>query len=50
MNVAQANDGKPCAFIFELLLVSAQLRDMLTAEDSAVMAKENQNGGTVSPK
>ena len=50
MNVAEANDSKPRAFIFELLLVSTQLRDMLTAEDSAVMTQKNQNCWTVSPK
>ena len=28
----------------------AQLRDVLAAEDSAVMAKENQDGGIVFPE
>jgi len=32
------------------MLVFAQLRDVLAAEDSAVVAKENQDGGIVFPE
>ena len=50
MGIAQANHSKPRAFILEFLLVCAQLRDVLTAENSTVMTQKNQNGGTVRPK
>ena len=36
--------------IAESLLVFAQLRDMLSTEDSTVVAKENEDGGIVFPE
>jgi hypothetical protein len=37
-------------FIAECLLVFAQLRDVLSAEDSAIVAKENEDGGIIFPE
>ena len=50
VGVAEADGGEGGAFFAEGLLVFAQLRDVLAAEDSAVMAKENQDGGIVFPE
>jgi len=40
--VTQADHGDLCTFATELLLKFAQLRDMLPAEDSTVMAEKDQ--------
>jgi hypothetical protein len=48
--VAEANGGEGSAFVHEGLLVFAQLRDMLAAEDSAVVAKKNDDGGPAFPQ
>jgi hypothetical protein len=37
-------------FLAEGLLVFAQLRDVLSAEDSTVVAKENEDGGIIFPE
>ena len=37
-------------FFTEGLLVFAQLRDVFAAEDSPVVAKENEDGGIVFPE
>jgi hypothetical protein len=50
INIAKADGCQPCAGCLKFLLVLAQLRDMLTAEDSAVVPKENQYGWAVLPK
>jgi len=50
VGVAEADGGEGGAFFAEGLLVFAQLRDVLAAEDSAVVAKENQDGGIVFPE
>ena len=50
VGVSQANGGESGLFFAEGLLMFAQLRDMLAAEDSAVVAKENQDGGIVFPE
>jgi hypothetical protein len=48
--VAQADGGQPSAFIAECLFVVAQLRDVLAAEDSSVVAKEGDHRGLVGPE
>jgi hypothetical protein len=48
--IAQADGGHLSALGLELSLVLTQLRDMLTAENSAVMAKENNDGGVQLPQ
>ena len=48
--IAQANSGKPRSFVFEFLLIFAQLRDMLAAEDSTPMPKEDHHRRAVSPQ
>ena len=45
--VAQADGGQPSAFIAECLFVVAQLRDVLAAEDSSVVAKEGDHCGVL---
>ena len=42
--VTEADGGEGCVFGAEGRLVFAQLRDVLAAEDSAVVAKENEHG------
>ena len=48
--VAQADGGQPSAFIAECRFVVAQLRDVLAAEDSSVVAKEGDHCGLVGPE
>jgi hypothetical protein len=48
--VAQADGGKGSAFVQEGLLVFAQLRDVLAAKDSTVVAKKNDDGGLALPQ
>jgi len=48
--VAQADGGEGGALVEEGLLVFAQLRDVLMAEDSAVVAKKNDDGGVALPE
>ena len=50
VGIAEADSGESGLFFAEGLLMFAQLRDMLAAEDSAVVAKENQDGGIVFPE
>jgi len=50
VGIAEADGGESGLFFAEGLLMFAQLRDMLAAEDSAVVAKENQDGGIVFPE
>jgi hypothetical protein len=47
--VAEADGGEGGAFVEKGLLVFAQLRDVLVAEDSAVVAKEDDDGGVAFP-
>jgi hypothetical protein len=44
MSIAKPYGSQLGAFAFKLGLVLAQLRDMLAAEDSAVVAQENNHG------
>jgi hypothetical protein len=48
-SVAKTDSGEVDAFGPELILMVAQLRDMLAAKDSTVMAEEHDNGGTAFP-
>jgi hypothetical protein len=48
--VAQADGGQPSAFIVECLFVVVQLRDVLAAKDSSVVAKEGDHCGVVGPE
>jgi hypothetical protein len=48
--VAQADGGQPSAFIAKCRFVIAQLRDVLTAEDSPVVAKEGDHCGVGGPQ
>jgi hypothetical protein len=48
--VAQADDSKMSAFTFELGFKFAQLRDVLSAEDSTVMAKKDHHGRSAFPQ
>jgi len=49
-DIAQADRDKLCAFLLELLLVFAQLRDVLTAENSTVVAEKDDYGRRVGPQ
>jgi hypothetical protein len=48
--VAEADGGEGGAFVQEGLLVFAQLRDVLAAKDSAVVAKKHDDGGLAFPQ
>jgi hypothetical protein len=50
VGIAQAHRRQVRSFFFEGLLVLAQLRDMLAAEDSSVVPQENQHGVLTLPK
>lgn len=48
--ITQSNYSKTCAFTFEFSFKFAQLRDVLSAEDSTVMAKEDHHGRPALPQ
>lgn len=48
--VAQADGGKRSAFLPEGLLVFAQLRDVLAAENSSIVPEKNDHGGLALPQ
>jgi hypothetical protein len=48
--VAEANGGESRSFAAKGLFVFAQLRDVLAAEDSAVVAQEDHHGGAIGPE
>lgn len=48
--VAQANGGQAGSPVSENVLVLAQLRNVLTAEDSPIVTKKDENGRTLLPK
>jgi hypothetical protein len=50
VGVAETDGGEGGALFTEGLLVLAQLRDVLAAKDSAVVAKEDEDGGIVLPE
>jgi hypothetical protein len=47
--IAKPHGGQSCAALPEGLLVGAQLRDVLAAEDSAIMAQEDNHRGLAEP-
>ena len=49
-SVAQADDSQVSAFTFELGFKFAQLRDVLSAEDSTVMTKKDHHGRPTLPQ
>jgi hypothetical protein len=50
MTIAQTDSGHLGSFAAEGLFVFAQLRDVLAAENSSVVAKENDHSGRSSPQ
>ena len=48
--VAQSDGGQPSTFSAKCLFVVAQLRDVLAAEDSSVVAKEDDHRRMVGPE
>jgi|SRR5208337_940562 len=50
VGIAEADGGEGSAFFFERLLMFAQLRDVLAAEDSSIVAEENEHGGVILPQ
>jgi hypothetical protein len=48
--VAQSDRGKSGSFVPEDLLVFAQLRGVLAAKNSAIVAEKNQHGRLLGPK
>ena len=50
VGVAEADGGKGGVFFMEGWLVLAQLRDVLAAKDSAVVAKKDEDGGIGFPE
>ena len=48
--VAESNRGKRRTLVPERLLMFAQLRDVLAAKDSSVVAEKNQHGRSRIPK
>lgn len=48
--VAEADGGQRSAFAVESVLVFAQLRDVLTAEDSAIVTKKDDYRGSFLPQ
>ena len=49
-NVTQSDRGESSASFLERCLVFAQLRDVLAAEDSAVVTKKHNHGWTLRPQ
>jgi hypothetical protein len=49
MNIAESNRCQRGSGTPEVVLVFAQLRDVLAAKDSAIMPQEDDHGGTVLP-
>jgi len=50
VRVAQSDGGQTSTFVAEFRFVVAQLRDVLAAEDSSVVAKEGDHRALVGPK
>jgi hypothetical protein len=48
--IAQSNNSKMCAFLFEFFFECAQLRDMLAAKNSTIVAQEDQDGWPALPQ
>ena len=50
VHIAEADGGQRGSGLLELLLVFAQLRDMLAAEDSTIVPQKDDDGGIFFPK
>jgi hypothetical protein len=50
MTISQSDGGQAGSLVSEGLLAFAQLRDVLAAEDSSIVPKEDDYGGGRSPK
>ena len=50
MGIAQADGRQPGSFLAECSFMVAQLRDVLAAEDSSVVAKKGDHRGVVGPE
>jgi hypothetical protein len=50
VRIAKTDRGQLRTGLFELICVIAQLRDMMPAEDSPVVAKEDDDGRTFRPE
>jgi hypothetical protein len=50
VEVAKTDGREGSTFVNEGLLVFAQLRDVLTAKNSAIVAKENDDSGLILPQ
>lgn len=48
--VSETNRREGCALVAKSLIVSAQLRDVLAAEDSSIVAQKNDNSGLLVPQ
>jgi hypothetical protein len=48
--IAQSNNSKMCAFLFEFFFECAQLRDMLAAKNSTIVTQEDQDGWSALPQ
>ena len=48
-DVTQPDGRNVCAFLFELFFECAQLRDMLAAKNSTVVAQKDQDGWSALP-
>ena len=48
--ITQAHRSQMCSCIFEAIFLLAQLRDMLAAEDSTIMAQEYQDYRRILPQ
>lgn len=50
ISIAEPDGSETSSFIAKLLLVFAQLRDVLAAKDSAVMTQKDDDGRPISPQ
>jgi len=50
VGIAESDGGECGAFLLKGLLVFAQLRDVLAAEDSTIVAEKDHHRGMISPK
>ncbi len=50
IHVAQSDGGQPGSGLLEFIFVRAQLRDVLAAEDSTVMAQKDNDSRTTLPE
>ena len=48
--IAQSNNSETCAFLLEFFFECAQLRDMLAAKNSTIVAQKDQDGRPTFPQ